>query len=119
MFVKEAITDMPVLFDSGAEVSIIAARCCVDKSNLRTLATHNLKGVTGQTITSLGECSTPLDLGFSRVLTHDLVVVDLDLPYIILGLDFMTKQGIVLDPKAKNPISRDLIIQSVYLFHEN
>ena len=101
MFGKEAITEMPVLFDSGAEVSIIAARCCGGKANLGPPDTHNLKGVTGQSIASLGVCTIPLDLGFSRVLTHDLVVVDLDLPYIILGLDFMTKQGIVLDPKAE------------------
>ena len=39
-----------------------------------------------------------LDLGFPKTFLFKLIVVDNNLPYIILGLDFMRKQGLVLDP---------------------
>ena len=101
MFVREALTKLPVLFDSGAEVSIIAVQNCGGSQNLGPPDSCSLRGVTGQNISSVGRCRIPLDIGFSRVLTHEVIVVNLDLPYIILGLDFMRKQGLVLDPKAE------------------
>ena len=102
MFVMEAITGMPVLFDSGAEVSVIASsHCGYGEAVQPSVSGRRLKGVTGQDIVSVGTCTVPLDLGFKRVLTHELIVVDLNLPYIILGLDFMKFHGIILDPRSE------------------
>lgn len=101
MFTKEAISDLPVLFDTGAEASVVAVDKCGRGKELVSVPVQQLRGVTGQEISSVGLCTMPLDLGFSRVLCHQLIAVDLDLPYIILGLDFMQAHGIVLDPKAE------------------
>ena len=101
MFAKEAISDLPVLFDTGAEASVVAVDKCSSGKELMSVPAQQLRGVTGQEISSVGMCTMPLDLGFSRVLCHQLIAVDLDLPYIILGLDFMQAHGIVLDPKAE------------------
>ena len=120
MFAVESITGMPVLFDSGAEVSVIAACRCGGGDSLTPLSSgKRLKGVTGQEIVSFGKCTVPLDLGFSRVLQHELVVVDLALPYIILEVDFMSCQGIILDPREEAVYlshSEDCI--SLSFFHE-
>ena len=43
MFAKEAILDIPVLFDSGAEVSVIAAKCSGDIQTLQPISASNLK----------------------------------------------------------------------------
>ena len=101
MFAKEGITGRPVLFDSGAEVSIISAEACGSRRNLDSAEMYELRGVTGGCIKTLGKCRFPLDPGFSKTFVHELIVVDMQLPYIILGQDFMRANGILLDPKAE------------------
>ena len=104
IFGWEAITGFPVLFDTGAEVSVISTRCCGSIKHLTPSPMPFLKGVTGQKIDVMGKCLFLLDLGFSKVLDHIFVVVDLDLPYIILGLDFMKAHGLILDTKSETVI---------------
>ena len=102
IFAWESITKVPVLFDTGAEVSVISTKHCGVIRNFNPAGgLVSLRGVTGQIIKVLGKCVFPLDLGFSQVLNHDFAVVDLELPYIILGLDFMKNNGLILDPKSE------------------
>ena len=101
MFATDIITGKPVLFDSGAEVSIISGDACGTWEDLDPANMYELRGVTGGTIKALGQCLVPLDPGFSKTFVHELIVVDMHLPYIILGQDFMRDHGILLDPKAE------------------
>ena len=101
IFVWEHINGIPILFDTGAEISVISTNHCPMFKNLPPSIVTNLRGVTGQKISTLGNCRYPLDLGFSKVLCHDFVVVDLRLPYALLGLDFIKENGVILDPKSE------------------
>ena len=117
IFAWENINQMPVLFDTGAQVSVISIKYCGKAQDLLPVTVKNLKGVTGRKINALGMCIFPLDIGFSRVLSHTFVVVDLDLPYAILGIDFMQANGVILDPRAKTvflPYSRDRVPLSTF-----
>ena len=70
IFGWEAITGFPVLFDTGAEVSVISTRSCGSIKNLTPSPMPFLKGVTGQKIDVMGKCLFLVDLGFSKVLDH-------------------------------------------------
>ena len=102
IFGWDVVNNMPVLFDTGAEISVITSEHCNFSSNLLPSKLNNLKGVTGQKINALGMCTFPLDIGFSKSFCQNFVVVDLCLPYAILGLDFMEANGIILDPKQES-----------------
>ncbi|MEC8569052.1 MAG: hypothetical protein VXY56_12360, partial [Pseudomonadota bacterium] len=119
IFVWEYLNGVPVLFDTGAEISVISKRHCNIVNKLSPSSVKNLRGVTGQRINTLGIYRCPLDLGFPITFVHNLVVVDLILPYLILGLDFMKENGIILDPKSQiaylNTSSNDVQLST---FHE-
>ena len=100
MFTKEAFTGMPLLLDSGAEVSVIGVNQCGGGANILPTTVSNIKGVSGRNINVLGMCHYPLDIGFQHVIHHNFLVVKLNLSYGILGLDFMKEHGVILDPRA-------------------
>lgn len=102
IFGWDCMNKMPVLFDTGAEISVITTEHCKFSNNLVPSQLNDLKGVTGQKIHVLGMCTFPLDIGFSKSFCQNFVVVDLHLPYAILGLDFLEANGIILDPKQES-----------------
>lgn len=102
MFVIENVIKAPALLDSGAAVSIVPNKLWKShgSGNLnKENEIRSLKGVTGNPISIMGSCTVPLDLGFSRMLEQEIIVVDLDLPYLIVGADCMLKHGIILSPQ--------------------
>ena len=98
IYVLEKFLNVPVLFDSGSQVSLISGNLWDKRGVLEPETSLVLKGLAGGGLEILGRKNFLLDLGLPKTFLFNLVVVNNNLPYIILGLDFMRKHKLVLDP---------------------
>ena len=90
--------DTQILLDSGASCSVMQA----DHTLLADLVksdTITLINADGSKLTPLGTITAKLDLGIITV-DHTLVVVEHLSTPVILGCDFLTTHGVILDFKA-------------------
>ncbi len=84
---------IPLLIDTGASTSIVPKHVSpeIDKTN-----PSQLVGFGGTSIFSPGTCSLQLDLGFGLLPAHPFQVVDNNLDYAIMGIDFMRSNNLEL-----------------------
>ena len=76
-----------ILIDTGASVSLIPEKLCKATAKAPQL---EISGVTGEPIRVVGTHTCTLDIGFNDTNPHMFLVVDIDLDYIIVGLDYMS-----------------------------
>ena len=84
-----------VLLDSGASCSVMQAGH-TPQTNLIEPSSITLINVDGRKLTPLGTTTAKLDLGIMTV-NHTMIVVEKLSTPVILGCDFLTKHGIILD----------------------
>ncbi|GBN69383.1 hypothetical protein AVEN_170430-1 [Araneus ventricosus] len=85
------------LVDTGADISVIppsSAERCKPKSLLNLLAANGTK------LNTYGTRNLSLNIGLRRIFPWSFITVDVSRP--ILGADFLTHYGIVIDLKSKS-----------------
>ena len=93
-FITDKTTGMRFLIDTGAEVSVLPP-----SKNERRLTPNKFKlqAVNQSYINTYGERSMTLNLGLRRVCRWVFIVADVPTP--ILGIDFLTHFGLLVDVK--------------------
>ncbi|GBM89281.1 hypothetical protein AVEN_142375-1 [Araneus ventricosus] len=85
------------LVDTGADISVVtpsSAERCKPKSLLNLLAANGTK------INTYGTQNLSLNIVSRRIFPWSFIIADVSLP--ILGDDFLTHYGIIIDLKAKS-----------------
>lgn len=95
-FVYDQSTKLNFLVDTGAEVSVLPQR--VAGHNLLPTS-YTLKAANNTVIRTYGQKILVLDLGLRREFKWTFVVANVQKP--ILGIDFLTKFGILVDTKNR------------------
>jgi cleavage and polyadenylation specificity factor subunit 1 len=99
LFVYDPTNKLNFLIDSGAEVSVLPSskfKITKQKSDL-TLTAAN-----GTSISTFGKKLLTLDLKLRRDLPFSFIIADISKP--IIGADFLTKYGLLIDLKHKRLI---------------
>ncbi|GBN30170.1 hypothetical protein AVEN_57021-1 [Araneus ventricosus] len=84
------------LVDTGADISVVppsSAERCKPKSLLNLLAANGTK------INTYGTRNLSLNIGLRRIFPWSFIIADVSRP--ILGADFLTHYGIIIDFKSK------------------
>ncbi|GBN38220.1 Transposon Ty3-G Gag-Pol polyprotein [Araneus ventricosus] len=84
------------LVDTGADISVVppsSAELCKPKSLLNLLAANGTK------INTYGTRNLSLNIGLRRIFPWSFIIADVSRP--ILGADFLTHYGIIIDLKSK------------------
>ncbi|GBM38201.1 Transposon Ty3-I Gag-Pol polyprotein, partial [Araneus ventricosus] len=85
------------LVDTGADISVVppsSAEHCKPKSLLNLLAANGTK------INTYGTRNLSLNIGLRRIFPWSFIIADVSRP--ILGADFLTHYGIIIDLKSKS-----------------
>ena len=97
LFVRDPLTNINFLVDSGAELSVIPKQ--FSNSALKADNSCHLIAANGSPIKSYGTSNLELSLGLRRTFSHIFVVADVTHP--ILGADFLHEHGLLLDIQQK------------------
>ena len=82
-----------ILVDTGATTSVCPRHLCSETGTSDKL----LVSFTGEHNRASGTVERILDLGLDSCITHTFTVADVNLPYLIIGFDFLTKHQIGFD----------------------
>ena len=110
--------DTQILLDSGASCSVMQADHTL-LADLRQSKIVTLINADGRKLTPLGTTTVRIDLGIITV-DHTLVVVEHLSTPVILGSDFLTTHGVILDFKtntfhtANSALQGSLLLQSLH-----
>ena len=85
---------LPVLIDTGASVSLIPLHLCEEFDTDETIA---LSGVVGSSNT-LGSVTYVPEMGFKDRSPHKFYVANVNLNFMIAGMDFLTKHQLSIHP---------------------
>lgn len=94
-FVTDRTSGVRYLVDTGAEVSVVPATV----QDRRHPSTSQLRAVNNSAISTYGARSLTLDLGLRR--TFRWIFICADIPHAILGADFLTRFGLLVDVKGR------------------
>ena len=81
----------PVLIDGGSAVCIIPEQLCNDS---HTYTSTIIRVVGGFDLKPVGKCYLTLNFGFGNLPRQEFLVLDHDIDYLILGVNFMRPNGI-------------------------
>ena len=105
LIIADNETSVQYLFDTGAEVSIIP------KSMVETYekdkSAPNICDINGKTSKALGYSMKYVKIGLKPDLPHSFYVIDTDIPFAILGLDFIIKHKLTIIPQEKTIVQGD------------
>ena len=82
-----------ILVDTGATTSVCPRHLCSETGTSDKL----LVSFTGEHNRASGTVERILDLGLDSCITHTFTVADVNLPFLIIGFDFLTKHQIGFD----------------------
>lgn len=97
LFVKDPLSKVNFLVDSGAEISVLPKRFCLTRPESDNI--YCLTAANGVPIRSYGNRYMKLSLGLRRHFPHIFVIADVNYP--IIGADFLQKHGLLLDFRHK------------------
>ena len=97
-FIFDYFLGVPILVDTGATVSICPRSFYPETSS----SDRVLVSFTGDCNPSRGTVERVLDLGMDFCVTHTFTVADVNLPFLIVGFDFLTKQQIGFDGEKES-----------------
>ena len=83
----------PLMVDTGASHSLIPFN---KAKNLDSSTEKNLQAFGGAPISVCGSCILTIDLGFGDLPPHEFLVVEEDMDFLILGIDFLRANRLVL-----------------------
>ena len=83
----------PLMVDTGASHSLIPFN---KAKNLDSSTEKNLQAFGGAPISVCGSCVLTIDLGFGDLPSHEFLVVDEEMDFLILGIDFLRANSLVL-----------------------
>ena len=92
LHVFDPMTQLRFLIDTGAEVSVVPAT----SSDRSRPSTTNLKAANGSAIKTFGQRPLTLSLSLRRTFDWFFVVADVTTP--IIGADFLSAFGLLVDP---------------------
>ena len=92
LYIKDPITNITFLVDTGSCISILPAALCKDKGEESNLP---LKTVSGSPIKTYGERILKLSFGLRREFTFSFLVCEVNNS--ILGADFLNHFNLVVD----------------------
>ena len=93
-FVSDKLSKATFLVDTGASFSVLPMHTC-DPSLITAASADTLTTIGGGCLPCRGLVTCSVDLGFSRLLTHEFLVTEL--PYGILGIDFLRRFRLNVD----------------------
>lgn len=107
LFIKDRKNQFLFLIDTGADISVIPSSL-IAFNELSKVSDFCLSAANGSTIKTYGSKLIEVDLGLRRKFTHDFIVASVNRP--IIGADFLTKFGIIVDLKKKQLIDTQTLL---------
>ena len=99
LIIADNETAIQYLLDTGAEVSIIP-KSMVDIYE-KDKSAPNIYDINGKISKALGYVIKDVKIGLKPDLPHPFYVIDTDIPFAILGLDFIVKNKLTIVPQEK------------------
>lgn len=92
-FIEDRSSGTRFLVDTGAEVSVIPH----DPRDATRPRSHHLRAANGSTIATYGQRSLTLNLGLRREFRWVFIIAEV--PFAILGIDFLHHHDLLVDPR--------------------
>lgn len=103
LFIKDSYNNLEFLVDTGADLSTVPVsvfpNCGNNMSGLALIAAN------GTSIKTYGMKLLKIDIGLRRTFVHSFVVTSIKKP--ILGADFLSKFGVLVDLKRKRLVDQE------------
>lgn len=99
LFIKDVTNHLTFLVDTGADISVLPF-ISTDKDKISN--NYSLSAANGSTIETYGTKFLQINIGLRRNFPHQFVLANVNRP--ILGADFLTKYGLLVDLSTKRLI---------------